>query len=107
MKILLFLFLNVITVFGDAATDRRCVEDVARSLKGKPYVAGAQGPDSFDAVGLVMYCYEQCGHGFSTKQTVASLKAGGEEEIHIIFFLLVILFFHQKIMFKFIQVEIL
>ena len=35
------------------------VVECARQQIGKPYVFGAEGPDSFDCSGLVAYCYRQ------------------------------------------------
>lgn len=35
------------------------VVDCARNQIGKPYVWGAEGPDSFDCSGLVTYCYRE------------------------------------------------
>jgi cell wall-associated NlpC family hydrolase len=40
------------------------VVDVAYAQLGKPYVWGAEGPDSFDCSGLTMYCY-RVGAGIS------------------------------------------
>jgi hypothetical protein len=37
------------------------VIDVAASLIGRPYVWGAEGPNSFDCSGLTQYVYEQFG----------------------------------------------
>lgn len=37
------------------------VIDIAREHLGKPYVWGAEGPDTFDCSGFVMYCYRQIG----------------------------------------------
>lgn len=37
------------------------VINCALEQKGKPYVWGAEGPDSFDCSGLVKYCYEEAG----------------------------------------------
>lgn len=37
------------------------VAELARKQIGKPYLYGGVGPDSFDASGLVVYCYAECG----------------------------------------------
>ena len=48
------------------------VVGVAYAQLGKPYVWGAEGPDSFDCSGLVMYCYGKIGislpHGATDQQ---------------------------------------
>ena len=53
--------LLVALVAAGADETRQCIVDTARAQFGKPYVWGAEGPDSFDCSGLVMWCYEQCG----------------------------------------------
>ena len=40
----------------------RAFLDVALAQLGKPYVWGAEGPDSFDCSGFVYYCLEQAGY---------------------------------------------
>lgn len=56
-----------------AVTDPRIRRflDVALSMQGKPYVWGAEGPDSFDCSGYIYYCLNQAGYsvGRSTAQT--------------------------------------
>ncbi len=37
------------------------VINCALEQKGKPYIWGAEGPDSYDCSGLVKYCYEKAG----------------------------------------------
>ena len=56
-----------------AASTQSCIVDCARNQIGKPYIWGAEGPDSFDCSGLVMYCYEQCGYNFSGRPTTKTL----------------------------------
>ena len=55
------------------AVTRDCVINEARAQFGKPYVWGAEGPDSFDCSGLVMWCYEQCGYYFDHRPTTYTL----------------------------------
>ena len=55
------------------AVSRDCVVNEARAQFGKPYVWGAEGPDSFDCSGLVMWCYEQCGYYFDHRPTTYTL----------------------------------
>ncbi len=45
--------------------------NIALAQQGKPYVWGAEGPNSFDCSGLVHYCLNQAGHsvGRSTADT--------------------------------------
>ncbi len=75
------------TVGGTSASG---VVNCAREQIGKPYVWGAEGPDSFDCSGLVTYCYRQAlsveiGHytglqmtdtHFTTVLSVNELSAG-------------------------------
>ena len=57
--------------------DRECVVNCARAQFGKPYVYGDEGPDTFDCSGLVMYCYDQCGHTLEGRCTTTSLLREG------------------------------
>lgn len=55
------------------------VVNCARQQIGKPYVWGAEGPDSFDCSGLVTYCYRQAlsvevGHYTGTQMTDTKFK---------------------------------
>ena len=63
----------------DIQMTRKCIVDCAKKQIGKPYLAGGKGPDSFDDVGLVTYCYSQCEVPFSGSPTVATLKEDGIE----------------------------
>ena len=49
--------------------------ETAKAQKGKPYVSGAAGPDSFDAAGLINYCY-QVAEG-KTLGTLSRIAAAG------------------------------
>ena len=50
------IFALLIALAAAGATEtRNCIVKCARNQKGKPYVWGAEGPDSFDCSGLVMY----------------------------------------------------
>lgn len=54
----------------------------AREQIGKPYVWGAEGPNSFDCSGLVTYCYRQAlsveiGHYTGTQMTDSRFKTVG------------------------------
>ena len=69
--------LLIAVAFADADSDRACVVQCARNQIGKPYVWGAEGPDSFDCSGLVMYCYDQCGHSFGYRCTTYTLVNEG------------------------------
>ena len=60
-------------VAADADGTRNCIVQCARNQIGKPYIWGAEGPDSFDCSGLVMYCYEQCGYYFDHRPTTYTL----------------------------------
>ena len=73
----MFFALLIAFAFADADSDRQCVVNCARNQLGKPYVWGAEGPDSFDCSGLVMYCYDQCGHGFGYRCTTYTLVDEG------------------------------
>ena len=57
--------------------DRQCVVNCSRAQFGKPYVWGDEGPDTFDCAGLVMYCYDQCGHKLEGRPTTKSLLRDG------------------------------
>ena len=74
---MMFFALLIAFAFADADSDRQCVVNCARNQLGKPYVWGAEGPDSFDCSGLVMYCYDQCGHGFGYRCTTYTLVDEG------------------------------
>ena len=65
--------LLIALVAADATSTRNCIVKCARNQKGKPYVWGAEGPNSFDCSGLVMYCYEQCGYNFNGRPTTYTL----------------------------------
>ena len=64
--------------FADDAT-RRCIIDTARAQLGKPYVWGAEGPDTFDCSGLVYYCYQACGYYFDHRAWTGTLMYMGYE----------------------------
>lgn len=46
---------------GSSSGGRQQVVQVALAQRGKPYVWGATGPDSFDCSGLVMFAYAKAG----------------------------------------------
>ena len=48
----------------------------AQDQLGKPYVWGAEGPDSFDCSGLVYYCLKQSGHSVSRKSAKSYSQNG-------------------------------
>lgn len=47
------------------AKKREAIVAEAKKHLGKPYVWGAEGPNSFDCSGLVQYVYGQCGISLS------------------------------------------
>ena len=69
----MFFALLIALAAAGADDTRKCIVNCARNQFGKPYVWGAEGPDSFDCSGLVMYCYEQCGYGFNHRPTTYTL----------------------------------
>ena len=75
----MFIFVLLFAcAFAKTATEtRNCIVKCARKQIGKPYVWGAEGPDSFDCSGLVMYCYEQCGYEFDHRPTTYTLVEMG------------------------------
>ena len=50
-----------------AHANRRLIAQVAEMQAGKPYVWGADGPNSFDCSGLVYYSYTQAGYKLHRK----------------------------------------
>ncbi|MHC5249209.1 C40 family peptidase [Enterococcus sp. LJL90] len=48
-----------VTTFAAMSSDQTKIVQVAEAQLGKPYVSGAQGPNSFDCGGLVKYVYKQ------------------------------------------------
>ena len=73
----LLFTLSLAVSTNDIQMTRKCIVDCARSQLGKPYVSGAAGPDNYDAVGLITYCYAQCSVPFSGTPTVSSLQGEG------------------------------
>jgi hypothetical protein len=51
--------------------------DIALSLQGKPYIWGAEGPDSFDCSGFIYYCLNQA--GYPVGRTTANTYSGKAE----------------------------
>lgn len=50
---------------------------LAKSVVGKPYLKGGEGPDGFDTSGLIVYCYKE--HDISVAHNTAKLFAAGQE----------------------------
>ena len=73
----MFFFFLFAVAFATLDDDRQCVVNCAYNQIGKPYVLGTQGPDTFDCSGLVMYCYDQCGHTLEGRCTTKSLLREG------------------------------
>ena len=72
------IFALLISLVAAGATEtRNCIVKCARNQIGKPYVWGAEGPNSFDCSGLVMYCYEKCGYSFDHRPTTYTLVEMG------------------------------
>ena len=71
----IFILLIAFAVADDAT--RQCIIDTARAQIGKPYVWGAEGPDTFDCSGLVYYCYQACGYYFDHRAWTGTLMYMG------------------------------
>ena len=67
--------------FAQTAQEKRqCVVNCAHEQLGKPYVWGANGPNSFDCSGLVMYCYNKCIQNFfPSRPTTKTIRPMGTE----------------------------
>lgn len=83
-KFLLFCLILGISIFICNSTkveafpsDRaQSVVDLALKQKGKPYVYGASGPNSFDCSGLVYYCYQNALGVTLPRTTSDQIKTG-------------------------------
>ena len=75
----MIIFFFITLSFSSYDDDRRCVVQCARNQIGKPYVWGAEGPDSFDCSGLCCYCFDQCGYGFGYRASTKELIYEGIE----------------------------
>lgn len=55
----------------------KAIAELAISLIGTPYKAGASGPDAFDNPSFVVYCYKQ--NGYTVPRKASSMALYGED----------------------------
>ena len=75
-NLLLLTFITITHSLTPTET-RNCILNCARDQFGKPYVLNTEGPDTFDAPGLVYFCYEKCGYSFSFRPLTHELSYMG------------------------------
>ena len=61
---------------NESDTNKSSVVSYAKTKLGKPYVWGAQGPNSFDCSGFTSWVYRQ--HGISLSRTAQAQSQGGK-----------------------------
>ena len=75
----MFIFALLIALSVADDVTRQCIIATARAQLGKPYVWGAEGPDTFDCSGLVYYSYQACGYYFDHRAWTGTLMYMGYE----------------------------
>ena len=74
----MFFLLLISLTIATETTKQQCVARCARHQIGKPYLLGGKGPESFDTIGLVKFCYETCDYKFPSEVTLKSLQIMGD-----------------------------